>query len=198
MASYRPFSSENPICRRIFFRTRDRAFSLRRRLFSIRIRRTLLLALYSFWKGCFRKPLLPRRRQSSKQAVPLPRRRALRFSEEKPPLPRFPHFSPLPLIYVKENVSLLLRSGKLLRLRQKLSHLLLSVRLPLPYKVSKKSKKVCSPLSPFNKTSRPKSACIGFYYAFKRLYSMLSSRTLFPVKLRRFRHKRSRIGLRLK
>lgn len=168
MASYRPFGSENPICRRISFRTEDKAFSLRRRLFSIRIRRTLLLALYSFWKGCFRKPLLPRRRQNSKQDVPLPRRRALRFSEEKPPLPHFPHFSLLPLIYVKENVSLLLRSGRLLRLRQKLSRLLLSVRLPLPCKVLKTRKKVCSTLSPFNKTSRREVGLHRFLFILNR------------------------------
>ena len=149
MASYRPFSSENPICRRISFRTEDKVFSLRRRIFSSRSYRKLPRFLYNFSKGCFRKLLLSRRRQNSKQDVPLPRRRALRFSEEKLPLPRFPHFSPLPLIYVKENVSLLLRSGRLLRLRQKLSRLLLSAPLPLPYTILKTRKKVCSTLSPF-------------------------------------------------
>lgn len=149
MASYRPFSSENPICRRISFRTEDRAFSLRRRIFSSRSYRKLPRFLYNFSKGCFRKLLLFRRRQNSTQDVPLPRRRALRFSEEKPPLPRFPHFSPLPLIYVKENVSLLLQSKKLLRLRQKLSRLLLSAPLPLPYTILKTRKKVCSTPSPF-------------------------------------------------
>lgn len=168
MASYRPFSSENPICRRISFRTEDRAFSLRRRIFSSRKRHRLPRFLYNFSKGCFRKLLLSRRRQNSKQDVPLPRRRALRFSEEKPPLPRFPHFSPLPLIYVKENVSLLLRSGRLLRLRQKLSRLLLSVRLPLPCKVLKTRKKVCSTLSPFNKTSRREVGLHRFLFILNR------------------------------
>lgn len=149
MASYRPFSSENPICRRISFRTEDKVFSLRRRIFSSRKRHKLPRFLYNFSKGCFRKLLLSRRRQNSTQDVPLPRRRALRFSEEKPPLPRFPHFSPLPLIYVKENVSLLLQSKKLLRLKPKLSRLLLSAPLLLPYTILKTRKKVCSTPSPF-------------------------------------------------
>ena len=168
MASYRPFSSENPICRRISFRTEDKVFSLRRRIFSSRKRHRLPRFLYNFSKGCSRKLLLSRRRQNSKQDVPLPRRRALRFSEERPLLPRLPHFSRLPLISAKESALLLLRSETPLRSTPKLSRLLLSVRLPLPCKVLKTRKKVCSTLSPFNKTSRREVGLHRFLFILNR------------------------------
>ena len=196
MASYRPFSSENPICRKISFRTEDRAFSLRRRIFSIRSYRKLRRFLYNFSKDCFRKLLLSRRRQNSKQDIPLPRRRAPRSSEERPPLPRFPHFSPLPLIYVKENVSLLLQSKKLLRLKPKLSRLLLSAPLLLPCKVLKTRRKVCSTLSPFNKTSRREVGLHRFLFILNR---KLRYRSLSRANSRfRRRNTHTRIDWRLR